>query len=166
MARVKADVFGCDEMEKAFKRAMKRTDDEMVAMLNARGGQAKKRVYAKTPKGKKKKEGDHKHLKSSWRKRGPKDYRNGKVKVVAVASDAPHSHLYENGYDLFKGGKTRRNGRSKRMSDFELRLRGVRKVGHVPGHHILRDTMNEEKKSFKKNAASVFEKALKDIEVE
>ena len=85
MARKSKDVFGFDELAKAFDKMKDRYDDEAVALLAAETRQAKKRVKQQTPKltG---------NLRKGWKEKKPKEYQNGKYRVGLVYNDAPHGH--------------------------------------------------------------------------
>ena len=98
------DVFGFEELEKAFKRCEKRYPNEADALLMAAGQQVNKRVKALTPVRTKK-------LRNSWRLKKVKLYKGGKVRVVREQTTAPHGHLIELGHEIVRGGKTRERGR-------------------------------------------------------
>ncbi|MBQ3462851.1 MAG: HK97 gp10 family phage protein, partial [Clostridia bacterium] len=103
MART-VDVFGFDELEKAFKRCEKRYPNEADAFLMAEGQAVNKRTKALTPVRTRK-------LRNSWRLKKVKLYKGGKVRVVREQTTAPHGHLVELGHEVVRGGRSRERGR-------------------------------------------------------
>ena len=75
------DVFGFDELKKAFERCEKRYPDYADALLMAQGQAVNKRTKALTPVRTKK-------LRNSWRLKKVKLYKGGKVRVVRIQSAA------------------------------------------------------------------------------
>lgn len=99
------DVFGFDELKKAFERCEKRYPDYADALLMAQGQAVNKRTKSLTPVRTKK-------LRNSWRLKKVKLYKGGKVRIVRIQSAAPHAHLIELGHEIVTGGKTRERGRT------------------------------------------------------
>ena len=75
------DVFGFDELKKAFERCEKRYPNQADALLMAQGQAVNKRTKALTPVRTKK-------LRNSWRLKKVKLYKGGKVRVVRIQSAA------------------------------------------------------------------------------
>ena len=117
MERKAADVFGFDELEKAFTRCEKRYPNETDALLMAAGRQVNKKVKSLTPVKTKK-------LRNSWRLKKVKLYKGGKVRVVREQSTAPHAHLVELGHELVSGGRTREKGR--KLNRLQRSIRGIK----------------------------------------
>ena len=104
MARRSKDVFGFDELEKSFEKVIKKYPNEADAVLMTMGRAATRRVKQLTPVKTRK-------LKNSWRLRKVKLYKNGTVRVVRIASTAPHAHLIEDGHYIYRGSGRGRTGR-------------------------------------------------------
>ncbi|MCH5186149.1 MAG: HK97 gp10 family phage protein, partial [Oscillospiraceae bacterium] len=122
------DVFGFDELEKAFKRCEKRYPNEADALLMAQGQAVNKRTKALTPVRTKK-------LRNSWRLKKVKLYKGGKVRVVRIQTTAPHGHLIEMGHEVVRGGRTRERGR--KLNRAQRSARGITSGGYVEGTHML-----------------------------
>lgn len=150
------DVFGFEELEKAFKRCEKRYPNEADALLMAAGQQVNKRVKALTPVRTKK-------LRSSWRLKKVKLYKGGKVRVVREQTTAPHGHLIELGHEIVRGGKTRERGRT--LNRVQRSARGIKSGGRVEGKHMLEKSMSEAQARFNGDARKMLDRLTKDIQV-
>ncbi|MGN0181214.1 MAG: HK97 gp10 family phage protein [Candidatus Ornithomonoglobus sp.] len=150
------DVFGFDELEKAFKRCEKRYPNEADALLMAAGQQVNKRVKALTPIRTKK-------LRNSWRLKKVKLYKGGKVRVVREQTTAPHGHLIELGHEIVSGGKTRERGR--KLNRVQRSARGIKSGGRVEGKHMLEKSMSEAQARFNGDARKMLDRLTKDIQV-
>lgn len=150
------DVFGFEELEKAFKRCEKRYPNEADAMLMAAGQQVNKRVKALTPVRTKK-------LRNSWRLKKVKLYKGGKVRVVREQTTAPHGHLIELGHEIVRGGKTRERGRT--LNRVQRSARGIKSGGRVEGKHMLEKSMSEAQARFNGDARKMLDRLTKDIQV-
>ncbi len=177
MARKSKDVFGFDELAKTFDKMKDRYDDEAEALLAAETRQVKKRVKQQTPvSNKKHKGGKDKPLKQTWKEKKPKEYQNGKYVVGMVHSDANHAHLYELGHDMIVRSRTRdsygryttqnlRTGKVEKLSLFKRKAFGVKKVGYVPGHRLLANTLKELESKVLKDAEKLMDKITKDVQI-
>ena len=116
------DVFGFDELKKAFERCEKRYPDQADALLMAQGQAVNKRTKALTPVRTKK-------LRNSWRLKKVKLYKGGKVRVVRIQSTAPHAHLIELGHEIVSGGRTRERGRT--LNRVQRSARGIKSGGRT-----------------------------------
>ncbi len=155
MAR-NVDVFGFDELEKAFKRCESKYPNQADAFLMAQGQAVNKRTKALTPVKTKK-------LRNSWRLKKVKLYKGGKVRVVREQSSAPHAHLIEYGHEIVRGGKTRERGR--KLNRVERSIRGIKSSGRVEGVHMLEKAMSEAQSSFENGAKKLLDSITKDIQV-
>ncbi len=155
MAR-NTDVFGFDELEKAFKRCEKNYPNAADAFLMAEGRAVNKRVKQLT----KKKTGK---LRESWRLKKVKLYKNGTVRVVREQSEAPHAHLVEYGHEIVRGGKTRERGR--RLNRVQRSARGIKSGGYVEGKHMLEKSMSEAESNFARGAQKLLDRITEDLEV-
>lgn len=137
MARKSKDVFGFDELAKAFDKMKDRYDDEAVALLAAETRQAKKRVKQQTPKltG---------NLRKGWKEKKPKEYQNGKYRVGLVYNDAPHGHLYERPHKIISHGK---------------------QAGITEGHDKLGKTLKELESKVLKDTEKLMDKITKDVQI-
>lgn len=154
MAR-NADVFGFDELEKAFKRCEKNYPNAADAFLMAEGRTVNKRTKALTPVRTKK-------LRNSWRLKKVKLYKGGTVRVVREQSAAPHAHLIEYGHELVSGGKTRERGR--KLNRVQRSARGIKSGGYVEGKHMLEKAMIEAESNFERGAQKLLDKITGDLE--
>lgn len=154
MARAKADVFGFDELEKAFKRCEKRYANEADALLMAAGRQVNKKVKSLTPVKTKK-------LRNSWRLKKVKLYKGGKVRVVREQSSAPHAHLVELGHEQVSGGRTRERGR--KLNRLQRSIRGIKSKGRVEGKYMLEKSLTEANTSFRSNVEKMMDKLTDDL---
>lgn len=156
MARKAKDVFGFDELEKAFKQCEKKYPDAADALLMAQGRQTNKRVKQLTPVRTRK-------LRNSWRLKKVKLYKGGKVRVVRIQSTAPHAHLVEYGHENYRGGKTRERGR--KMSRKQLSKKGVTHHGRTEGTHMLEYGITEAGNRFPLKAQKMLDELVKDLKV-
>ena len=154
MARAKADVFGFDELEKAFKRCEKRYASEADALLMAAGRQVNKKVKSLTPVKTKK-------LRNSWRLKKVKLYKGGKVRVVREQSSAPHAHLVELGHEQVSGGRTRERGR--KLNRLQRSIRGIKSKGRVEGKYMLEKSITEANTTFRSNVEKMMDKLTDDL---
>lgn len=150
------DVFGFDELEKAFKRCEKRYPNEADAFLMAQGQAVNKRVKALTPVRTKK-------LRNSWRLKKVKLYKSGRVRVVREQSTAPHGHLIELGHEIVRGGRTRERGR--KLNRVQRSARGISSGGYVEGTHMLDKSLSEAESKFESGAKKLLEKITEDLKV-
>ena len=149
------EVFGFDELEKAFLRMEKKYPDKVDAMLAAQGRVATNKTKSRTPVGKTKK------LKSSWRMKKPKRY--GKTRVVRTQSEAPHAHLVEDGHEIVSGGRTRVNGR--KLNVLQRGIRGIKSGGRVEGKKMLESTFKDLESSFNKSAEELLADLTREVEL-
>lgn len=157
MAR-NVDVFGFDELEKAFNRVQKKYPDKADAMLMALGQAANKKT----------KENTNPHVKTgklrkSWRLKKVKLYKSGTVRVVRVQSTAPHAHLVEYGHEIVKGGKTRERGRT--LNRVQRSARGITSHGRVEGKYMLEKAMTETRSAFNRDAEKLLDAICEEVEV-
>lgn len=150
------DVFGFDELEKAFKRCEKRYPNEADAFLMAQGQAVNKRTKALTPVRTKK-------LRNSWRLKKVKLYKGGKVRVVREQSTAPHAHLIELGHEIVRGCRTRERGR--KLNRIQRSARGISSGGYVEGRHMLEKSLSESQSRFESGAKKLLDKITEDIKV-
>ena len=155
MAR-NVDVFGFDELEKAFNRVQKKYPDKADAMLMALGQAVNKRTKELTPVRTKK-------LRKSWRLKKVKLYKSGTVRVVRVQSTAPHAHLVEYGHEIVKGGKTRERGRT--LNRVQRSARGITSHGRVEGKYMLEKAMTETRSAFNRDAEKLLDAICEEVEV-
>lgn len=165
MARRQIDVFGFDELEKAFKLMEKKWPNEADALLMARGKQAQKRVKQLSPvyKGPAKKGIKPKQLRNSWSLLPVKLYKGGTVRVVRLQSKAPHVHLIEYGHDIYRGGKTRERGR--KLNGVELSARGITHHGRAKAFKMMETSMKEQRDRFTNDAEKLLNQITSDVEV-
>lgn len=150
------DVFGFDELKKAFERCEKRYPDQADALLMAQGQAVNKRTKALTPVRTKK-------LRNSWRLKNVKLYKGGKVRVVRIQSTTPHAHLIELGHEIVSGGRTRERGRT--LNSVQRSSRGIKSGGRVEGKFMLEKSMSEARSRFESDAEKMLEKLTEDIKV-
>ena len=179
MAKTK-DVFGFDELEKAFGRMNKKDPDYSDSALMAYGQAIQKRTKALTPvyKGRSKEGIKPGQLRKSWRLLKPKLYKGGQVRVVRIQSAAPHSHLIEDGHRIFTTRRSRsssgqyrkesiRSGRvSTKYNSIQRTVRGIKQGGNVPGVHMLENSFKEYKSRFENEAEKVMAKIIEEYERE
>lgn len=150
-----ANVFGFDELEKAFKRCEQKYPNQADAFLMAQGQAVNKRTKSLSPVRTKK-------LRNSWRLKKVKLYKSGKVRVVRIQSAAPHAHLIEYGHELVRGGKTREHGR--KLNRAQRSARGIKSGGFVEGEHMLEKSMSEARSSFESGAKKLLDSITQDIQ--
>ncbi|MCC8169833.1 MAG: HK97 gp10 family phage protein [Oscillospiraceae bacterium] len=150
------DVFGFDELEKAFKRCEKRYPNEADAFLMAQGQAVNKRVKALTPVKTKK-------LRNSWRLKKVKTYKSGKVRVVREQSTAPHAHLIELGHNVVSGGRTRERGR--KLNSVQQIERGIKTGGYVDGEHMIEKSITEAQAKFESDAKKLLDSIITDVQL-
>ena len=150
------DVFGFDELKKAFERCEKRYPDQADALLMAQGQAVNKRTKALTPVRTKK-------LRNSWRLKKVKLYKGGKVRVVRIQSAAPHAHLIELGHEIVTGGKTRERGRT--LNRVQRSARGIKSGGRTEGKFMLEKSMSEARSRFDSDANKMLDRLTKDIQI-
>jgi hypothetical protein len=151
------DVFGFDELSKAFHKLGHKYPNEADALLMAQGQAVNKQTKAQTPIGKTKK------LKGSWRLKKVKAYQGGKVRVVRVQSTAPHAHLVEQGHEIVRGGKTRAGGR--KLNYVQRSVRGIKSGGRVEGKKMLEKSIKEAKTRFYKETEKMLDKLTKEVQI-
>ena len=150
------DVFGFDELEKAFKRCEKRYPNEADAFLMAQGQAVNKKVKSLTPVKTKK-------LRNSWRLKKVKLYKGGKVRVVREQTTAPHGHLIELGHEVVRGGRSRERGR--KLNRVQRSARGITSGGYVEGKHMLEKSIAEAQSSFESGAKKLLDSITDDLKV-
>ena len=155
MARKSVDVFGFDELEKAFKRIEKRYPNQADALLMTRGQAVSKRTKALTPTKTRK-------LQKSWRVKKVKLYKGGKVRVVRIQSSAPHAHLIEYGHEIVRGGRTRERGRQ--LNRVQRSVRGITSHGRARAFKMLETAMNEQKNRLPSDAKKMLDSLCKEVE--
>ena len=155
MART-VDVFGFDELEKAFKRCEKRYPNKADALLMAQGQQVNKKVKSLTPVRTRK-------LRNSWRLKKVKLYKGGKVRVVREQSTAPHAHLIELGHEIVRGGRTRERGR--KLNRIQCSARGIKSGGRVEGVHMLEKSISEARSRFSGEVQRMIDDLTSDLKV-
>ena len=157
---VERDLFGFDELEKAFKRLEKRYPDGADALLMAQGQAIAKKIRSETnvKTGK---------LRKSWRVKKVKLYKNGSVRVVRIHSMANHAHLYELGHEMVKGGKTTisKKGTRRKLNVVQRSARGIKGYGRVPGKFVMQKAIDEAEKRLEKDAQKMLDKMLGELEV-
>lgn len=152
------DVFGFDELEKAFNRLEKRYPNQADALLMAQGQAVNKRTKQLTPVKTRK-------LRNSWRLKKVKLYKGGKVRVVRVQSSAPHAHLIEYGHDIYTTGG-RKTGKVARYNAVQRLARGIKKHGRVEGKHMLEKSMNEARTRFSRDAQKLLDKLIESEDLD
>lgn len=150
------DVFGFDELEKAFKRCEKNYPNQADAFLMAEGQAVNKKTKSLTPVRTKK-------LRNSWRLKKVKQYKSGKVRVVRIQSTAPHAHLVELGHEVVSGGRTRERGRT--LNRVQRSARGIKSGGYVEGKHMLEKSISEARTKFESGAQKMLDRVTKDIQI-
>lgn len=162
MARKQKDVFGFEELEKAFDKMLEKYEDKGDALLHAIGRQAGKRMRQVTPKGVgSKKPGT---LKKSYRVKKPKKFKGDKVNVVLVSSGAPHAHLVEYGHEIYTSPKKLKH----KVSRYNAIGRKVKKISHhgrVEGQFLFDKVWKEFETRFPQKAQDMIDEITKDLEV-
>ena len=152
---MEAELFGVDELQKAFEKMQSRYDNKVDALLAAQGKLALSRVKSKTPVGRTRK------LKGSWRLKKVKRY--GDTRVVRIQSTARHAHLVELGHELVRGGSSRRNG--KKLGRIGRAVRGVRSVSYVEGREMLAATMRELESRYASGVQKLLDDLTKEVQL-
>ena len=148
------DVFGFDELQKAFERCEKRYPNQADALLMTEGQAVNKKTKSLTPV-------RTKRLRNSWRLKKVKLYKGGKVRVVRIQSAAPHGHLIELGHEVAHGGKTRERGR--KLNRVQRTARGISSGGYVEGRYMLEKSMAEASSRFEGSAQNMIDKLTEEI---
>ena len=156
MPRATKDVFGFDELEKSFTKLKNKYPNNADALLMAQGRAVQRNVKSTTPR----KSGK---LRRSWSLKKVKLYKGGNVRVVRIQSTAPHAHLVEYGHKIYRGGKTRKNGR--KMNSVQLRIRGVKNLSSVEGKKMLEKAMNQARTRFPREAEKLLDKLIKECDL-
>ena len=175
MASDEIDIFGFDELTKAFERCKKRYPNEADALLMAGGRLVNRRVKQLTPvhkgeykgskAGRKRKPGD---LKRSWKIKKPKVYKNGTVRVVREQTYDPIGHLIEDGHEVVGGGRKWRRteeGKREKLTAVQRSGKGIRGGTYAPAYRMLDQAMREAQDYLFKNAEKMIDKLTKDLEV-
>ena len=156
MPRATKDVFGFDELEKSFSKLKNKYPNDADALLMTQGRAVQRNVKSTTPR----KSGK---LRRSWSLKKVKLYKGGNVRVVRIQSTAPHAHLVEYGHKIYRGGKTRKNGRT--MNSVQLRIRGVKNLGSVEGKKMLEKAMDQARARFPREAEKLLDKLIKECDL-
>lgn len=151
---VNKELFGFDELEKAFNRTIKRYPNEADALLMAQGQAVTKSTKSKTPV----KTGK---LRRSWRLKKVKVYKSGTVRVVRIQSSAPHAHLIEYGHKVYTTGG--RKGNVGRYNAVQRSVRGIKSHGNVQGVHMLEESVKEAQQRFDRDAQKMIDKITEDL---
>lgn len=183
---VEKDVFGFDELKKAFDKCGKKYPNNADALLMSHGQAVQKKTKADTPvyKGKISAKSKIKpgQLQKSWRVKPPKLYQGEKYRVVRIQSAAPHAHLIEDGHEMVSGGSSylsertgtvisrgRNKGKQKmirrKMNAAERSIRGVKGKGFVEGKYMLEKAMSEARSRFEHDAEKMIDDLTRDIQV-
>ena len=162
MARRSKDVFGFDELEKSFEKVIKKYPNEADAVLMTMGRAATRRVKQLAPvySGPPKEGVKPGQLRKSWRLRKVKLYKNGTVRVVRIASAAPHAHLIEDGHYIYRGSG---RGRTGRRSQQRIALAST--GNKTRAFEILKKGMDETRTRFTKETQKMFDKLTKELEI-
>lgn len=155
MARVK-DVFGFEELEKAFDKMSQKYPNQADALLMTAGRTANNRTKQLTPVKTRK-------LRNSWRLLKVKLYKGGKVRVVRVQSTAPHAHLVEDGHEIYKGHAGGRSNRQGRLTKLQGRLSV--KSGRVEGKKMLETGLRETNSRFFGGAEKMLDELTREVEL-
>lgn len=168
------DVFGFDELKKAFERCEKRYPNQADALLMAQGQAVNKRTKALTPVRTKK-------LRNSWRLKKVKLYKGGKVRVVRIQSAAPHAHLIELGHEIVTlsafasqkstygrppflaahGGRTRERGR--KLNRVQRSSRGISSGGRTRAFKMLESSVSEAGNRFESDCKKMLDNLTSEI---
>lgn len=153
MARKQKDVFGFDELHKEFDKITKKYPNEADGILMTMGKTALKRTKQLSPTKTKK-------LRNSWRLRKVKLYKGGKVRVVRVASTAPHVHLIEYGHNIYRG-----TGRGVIGKRSRQRIASSANGNRTTAVKMLEKGLKETEANFYKAADKMIDNLTKEIEV-
>lgn len=176
------DVFGFDELEKAFNRLEKRYPNEADRLLMTHGQAVRERVKQLTPVYKGYQLGGKYpkipgKLKKSWRLQKVKTYKGGTVRVARIKTSTEYAAPVEVGHRTIKGGSSyirertgevdKRTGRRKtvrrKMNAIERGLKGIKHKGDVEGVFMLSKAVNEAQKSFGYDAQKMLDKMIGEI---
>lgn len=166
MAR-QTDVFGFDELEKAFNRMQKKYENRGQAMLAAEAAQAAKRLRQITPVGPPKKiSGKKKHipLKKSVRTLKPKEFKGGEVLVSRIQNPAPHMHLVELGHNIY----TSKRKLKHKVSEYNAlgkKVNGIKSHGRVEGKFMIDKVLAELRGRFPKSAEKLFDEITREVQL-
>lgn len=163
MAQTSKDVFGFDELEKAFKKLESKYPNQADRLLQTEGNAVAKRTRQLTPvyKGRAKSGIKPGQLKKSWRLKKVKEYQGGKVRVVRIQSTAPHAHLIEYGHEIY----TAPAGLTKKASSYGKAgraLYGIKTHGKTKAYKMLDTAMEEAKKKFDKDAQKMLDRLISE----
>ena len=153
MAR-NVDVFGFDELKKAFERCEKRYPNQADALLMAQGQAVNKKTKSLTPV-------KTKRLRNSWRLKKVKLYKGGKVRVVRIQSTAPHAHLIELGHEVVHGGRTRERGR--KLNRVQRSSRGISSGGRTRAFKMLESSVSEAASRFESDCKKMLDNLTSDV---
>ena len=153
MAKQK-DVFGFEELTKAFENIKDKYDNEADARLYSLAKQANKRlrqlVDVKTGE-----------VKRSYRGKKTKNF--GEAKVARVENIARHGHLYELGHEIYTVSGRRKVGKVAQYNAFGRAVKGVRKHGRVEGKYLFDKVFKELKGKLREEGQEILEKITKDL---
>ncbi len=155
------DVFGFDELEKAFDRVKEKYVDEADALLQSLATQTNKRLRQLAPTGVGSKNPGT--LKKSYRAKKPKNYKSGKVKVARVENIAAHGHLYELGHEIYTA--KRKSGKVQQYNALGRRIKGITHHGRVKGRYLFDKALSELRTKLPKETEKILKKVTKDVEV-
>lgn len=165
MARKQKDLFGFDELKKAFTRCEKKYPDSADNLLMTMGDAVKKQTKQNTPvhekeyyPGKNRKKGK---LKRSWSLRKVKVY--GNSRVVRIQTQDPVGHLIERGHYIKPRGRGRKNREDKRNYRYEKGSTGSK--GFVEGSYPLSQAIEASRKRFGTNAQKLLEDITSDLKL-
>lgn len=156
MASRTADVFGFEELEKAFLRMEKRYKSRGDAMLAAQASQAAKRLRQIAPVNTGK-------LKKSVRTLKPKEFKGGKVIVSRIQNTAPHMHLVELGHNVYTS--RRKVGKITKYNKSGRKAAGITSHGRVEGKFMIDKILTEMRSRFPKEAEKLIDKITKEVQI-
>lgn len=151
-----ADIFGFDELKKAFERCEKKYPNQADALLMAQGQAVNKKTKSLSPV-------RTKRLRNSWKLKKVKLYKGGTVRVVRIQSTAPHAHLVEQGHEIVRGGKTRVRGR--KLNRIQRAARGITSGGRALGKHMLEESISEARTRFEKDVQKMIDNLTSEVKV-
>lgn len=156
MARKRKDLFGFEQLNKAFERAQKTYPNEADALLMATGRTVTKQVKRDTEK-------ITGTLRKSWKLKKVKQYKSGTVRVVRICSYAPHAHLYEYGHYIKPRGRGRNNRADSRRYRYEKGSSGA--TGFVEGRYPLQKAMDQSRARFGNDAQKLINDITSDLKI-
>lgn len=162
MAKQK-DVWGFEEMEKAFKKMSEKYDSETDAMLHAFAQQAAKRMRQVAPVGPYKKSRKTAKLGKTYRNQKPRVF--GDFNVSRVYTNAPHGHLVEFGHESYTVKGKVKTGKLNRYNATARRAMGVKQHKRVEGKYLFDKVWKEFEKRFPDEAKRTFEEITKGWEI-